>query len=133
MLLSLQTLQNFNGLFAAVQSAFDFVSNSPPPSPIGRVRGTLRNSGATLKVLAGQLETREPKAADQGDLGRIQSAIEQLVEDKWVADGLATTSLEWNGDEAVEAAGLTPPATPLSFAASMKLLIDGLTGLQGWP
>ncbi len=130
MSLSLETLKTYNLLFAAVQAAFDFVPNSPPPSPIARVRGALRNAAATLKIMESQLETRESKPADQVDLGRISSTIHQLIEDKWVADSLATATLEWNGDEGAEGAGFEPPAKPLSYANAIGMLLQGLAALQ---
>ena len=130
MSVSPENLKSYNLLFAAVRASFDFVPNSSPPSPIARVRGTLRNAAATLEILESQLETREPKPADQGDLARIRSTVEQLIEDKWVADGLAAATLEWNGDGAAQSAGLEVPAKPLSYAASIAMLLDGLARLQ---
>ena len=89
----------------------------------------MNNGLATLKVLETQLESRDPKPADEADLERLKRAIEQLSDDSWVVDGLAKVSLDWHGEAAAEAAGVSAPAKPLSFTAAITLLVDGFTAL----
>ena len=130
MTLSADRLRVFCALFEGVQAAFDFVPKSPPPSPVARVRGTLKNALAILRVRQGQLETREPKAADLDDLRRIRVSLETLVADSWVADGMVATDLEWTSDAAVEAAELPPPLKPLRMVGAVGLLVAGLATLE---
>jgi hypothetical protein len=130
MSLSAERLKLFCALLEGVQAAFDFVPKSPPPTPVARVRGTLRNALAIMRVMEGQFETREPKQADIDDLRRIRISIEAMLADSWVADGLAETDLDWTSDAAAEAAGIVPPARPVRFAGTLKMLIAGLAALE---
>ncbi len=130
MALSAENLNVFIALFESVQASFDFVQRSPPPSPVARVRGTLRNSVAILKVMEGQLETREPRPGDVNDLRRIRISIETILADPWVTDGLAETDLDWTSDSSAAAAGVNSPARPLRLAGAVAMLVGGLTGLE---
>ena len=127
--LSLSSLQSFLTLFDTIEAAFDFVPSSPPPSPIARVRGSLRNARAILKALELRLESKEPNDKDLGDLARLRTSLLQITEDKWVTDGVGAADLPWEGAQQAEAAGVVVPAVPLRFEGAMTMIAEGLQTL----
>lgn len=128
--LSLSNLQSFLTLFGTIEDAFDFVPSTPPPSPVARVRGSLRNAKATLKALELRLEGNEPNSKDIGDVARLRTSLLQMTEDKWMLDVLATVDLPWEGGPQAEAAGVSTPAIPLRFESAIGMIAEGLMALS---
>jgi hypothetical protein len=127
--LSVSSLQLFMALFDTVEAAFDFVPSSPPPSPIARVRGSLRNAKASLKALEARLEGKEPNEKDLADLMRLRTSLIEMTQDKWVLDSVATIDLPWEGADQAAAVGVTVPAVPLRFEGAMGMIAEGLLAL----